>query len=118
MKSLPAAKLWCACVAASISVGGLRGQITGPDPKEIPLPPIKTAAAPLPGVNELPVRAEMPDVMMMNDGTKVTTPAQWAKRREEMKRILSYYAVGQMPPPPGNVKGTELKAETLLDGKV
>ncbi len=54
----------------------------------------------------------------MNDGTKVTTTKQWKKRREEMKRILEYYAVGQMPPPPGNVKGREIKSELVLDGKV
>src|SRR5882724_429214 len=89
-----------------------------PDPHEIPVPPIKTPGPELPGVNDLPVRPEMPDVLVMNDGTKVTTLAQWIRRREEMKRILSYYAVGHMPPPPGNVKGRELKAEIVLDGKV
>ena len=47
----------------------------------------------------------------MNDGTKVKTPAQWQKRREEIKKILEYYAVGQMPPPPGNVKGEEMHSE-------
>jgi hypothetical protein len=72
----------------------------------------------LPGVNELPVRTEMPDVMTMNNGKKVTTVRQWKKRREEMKRILEYYAVGQMPPPPGNVKGREIKSELVLEGKV
>lgn len=72
----------------------------------------------LPGVNELPVRKDMPDVMVMNDGTKVTNRRQWEKRRQEMRRILSYYAVGQMPPAPGNVKGHELKSETVLDGTV
>ena len=61
---------------------------------------------------------ELPEIMVMNDGTKVTTRNQWEKRREEMKRILAYYAVGQMPPPPGNVKGQEIKSETLLDGSV
>lgn len=90
----------------------------GPDPKEIPIPAIKTALKPLPGVKELPVRAEMPDVLTMNDGTRVTTPKQWQKRREEMKRILEYYAVGQAPPPPGNVRGQEIKSEPVLDGKV
>ncbi len=72
----------------------------------------------LPGVTKLPVRNAMPEVMVMNDGTRVTTPRQWEKRREEMKRILAYYAVGQMPPPPGNVKGKEVKAETVLDRTV
>jgi hypothetical protein len=90
----------------------------GPDPREIPLPPIKTPMGTLLGVNDLPVRKEMPDVMTMNDGTKVTTVEQWRQRREEMKKILEYYAVGQMPPPPGNVKGQEIKSELVLDGKV
>jgi hypothetical protein len=56
--------------------------------------------------------------MVMNDGTKVTNARQWEKRRQEMKRILGYYAVGQMPPAPGNVKGTVLHSETVLDGAV
>ena len=90
----------------------------GPDPREIPVPRINTPIGNLPGVRDLPVRKEMPDVMTMNDGTKVTTRDQWKKRREEMKRILEYYAVGQMPPPPGNVKGKEIKSEAVLDGKV
>jgi hypothetical protein len=54
----------------------------------------------------------------MNDGTKVTTPAQWSQRREEMRRILEYYAVGQAPPPPGNVKGKEVSSQLLLNGTV
>jgi hypothetical protein len=90
----------------------------GPDPREIPIPRIKTPMGTLPGVNELPVRKELPNVMVMNDGTKVTSREQWEKRREEMKRILAYYAVGQMPPAPGNVKGREIKTETVLDGTV
>lgn len=92
--------------------------VTGPDPREIPMPPIATSLGTLPGVNDLPVHKELPDVMVMNDGTKVTTVDQWKRRREEMKRILSYYAIGLMPPPPGNVKGHEIKSQTVLDGKV
>src|SRR5207253_8246834 len=79
---------------------------------------IKTPIGTLPRVATLPVRKEMPDVMVMNDGTKVTTRQQWQKRREEMKRILAWYAIGQMPPPPGNVKGTEVKSEAVLEGSV
>ncbi len=90
----------------------------GPDPREIPLPLIKTDMGTLPGVNDLPERSEMPDVLTMNNGQRVTTIKQWKKRREEMKRILEYYAVGQMPPPPGNVKGQEIKSELVMDGKV
>src|ERR1700730_947465 len=89
-----------------------------PDPREIPIPRIETKMGTLPGVGALPVRKDLPDVMVLSDGTKVTSQAQWQKRREEMKRILAYYAIGQMPPPPGNVKGVETKIETVLDGSV
>jgi hypothetical protein len=88
-----------------------------PDPREVPLPPIATAAPRQPGVDALPVRKELPDVLTMNDGTRVTTREQWARRREEMKQILEYYAVGHRPPAPGNVKGQVLKTEAVLDGK-
>ena len=100
--------------------GMARAQSTnsGPDPREIPLPPIKTKMGPLPGVNDLPVHATLPDALTMNDGQKVTTVEQWEKRREEIKRILEYYAIGQMPPPPGNVKGREIKSQAVLDGTV
>src|SRR4029079_117263 len=90
----------------------------GPDPREIPVPPIAAPLGKLPGPRELPTRTEMPAVLTMNDGTKVTTPEQWKLRREEMKRTLTYYAVGQAPPPPGNVKGREVKAELVADGRV
>ncbi|MBI4875101.1 MAG: hypothetical protein HY822_10765 [Acidobacteria bacterium] len=94
------------------------GAVSRPDPREIPVPRIQTPMGTLPGVNELPVRGEMPDVMLMSDGTVVKTRRQWQKRRDEMKRILAYYAVGQMPPPPGNVTGKEAASEIVLDGKV
>jgi hypothetical protein len=58
----------------------------------------------LPGVTELPARKDLADIMVMNDRTKVTNRRQCEMRREEMKRILAYYSIGQMPPAPGNVK--------------
>jgi hypothetical protein len=91
---------------------------SGPDPAEIPIPVIHTKAGVMPGVDTLPVRKAMPDVLVMNDGSRVTTPRQWQRRRTEMRRILSYYAVGQMPPAPGNVKGVEAGQELVLDGTV
>jgi hypothetical protein len=92
--------------------------LDGPDPREIPIPRIQTKTGTLPGVATLPVRKDLPDVLVMNDGMKVTTRRQWEKRREEMKRTLAYYAVGQMPPAPGNVKGHEVKSENVLEGRV
>jgi hypothetical protein len=60
----------------------------------------------------------MPDVMILDNGTRVTSLEQWKLRREEIKRTLAYYAVGQMPPAPCNVKGHELSVQTLAEGKV
>ena len=69
-------------------------------------------------MKDLPVRKEMPDAMTMDDGTKVTTVAQWRQRREEMKAILEHYELGHAPPPPGNVSGQDLKSGLLLNGTV
>jgi len=105
---------------ASLTAGALgqKGEPAGgPDPREIPIPRITTSLGTMPGVSDLPARAAMPDVMVMNDGTRVTTPQQWEARRQEMRRILAYYAVGQMPPPPGNVKGREVHSELVGDVK-
>jgi hypothetical protein len=104
-------------VTALRAADGASQPSTGPDPREIPLPAIATSLGQQPSVEELPIRHQMPDVLVMNDGTKVTIE-QWRKRRAEIKRTLEYYAVGQMPPPPGNVKGRELSAATVLDGRV
>jgi hypothetical protein len=103
---------------ARILSGQTQDAGSGPDTHEIPVPPIATSMRPLPGVRELPDRPEMPDILTMNNGKKVTTAAQWKLRREEMKRILEYYAVGQAPPPPGNVKGREISSQAVMNGKV
>ena len=91
---------------------------SGPDLREIPLPPIKTTLGTLPGVNDLPDHPEMPDPLIMADGRRVTTRGQWSDRCIEIKHILEYYAVGRMPPPPGNVKAHTIKSQLVLDGMV
>ncbi len=111
-------------LAAGLVACALSGQTAGskipdrPDPKEIPVPPIKTALPELPGVDQLPPRPQMPDVMTLDNGQRIATAEQWAERRAEMRRVLEYYAVGQAPPAPGNVKGAVVSSQTLLDGKV
>ncbi len=67
-------------------------------------------------VKDLPVQTNLPDVMTMDDGTKVTTLAQWPARREEMKAILEHYELGHAPPPPGNVSGQDIQSHAVLDG--
>jgi Abhydrolase family len=111
------ADLGGALVVAALQ-SALAQNVAGPDPREIPVPPIATSMGTMPSVDELPVRAAMPDVMVMNDGTRVTTSEQWKARREEMKQILEYYAVGLAPPPPGNVTGQVVKTQIVMDGKV
>jgi hypothetical protein len=76
------------------------------------------AAENFPEVKDLPVRKEMPHAMIMDNGAKVTTVAQWRARREEMKAILEFYELGHAPPPPGNVSGQDVKSGLLLDGTV
>lgn len=80
---------------------------------EIPLPPVETRLGSLPGVDELPVIQAMPPVMVMNSGAPVRTKAQWSKRKQEIRTILEYYAVGRMPPAPGNVRGRVVSGQTL-----
>jgi hypothetical protein len=89
-----------------------------PDRNEIPLPAIKTSMPEMPAVDQLPNRPEMPAVMTLDNGKPVKNLKQWNERREQMKRILEYYAVGQAPPPPGNVMGVEIGSQMLMDGKV
>ncbi len=99
-------------------VASLRPAATAAALQEIPVPAIIGPLGKLPGVSELPVRDEMPDVLRRDDGTPVKTRDEWSRRREEIKRTLAYYAVGQMPPPPGNVTGTVVRSESVLGGTV
>jgi hypothetical protein len=72
------------------------------------IPQNKAAMGTFPDVNDLPIHKEMPEVLTMNDGTRVVTVEQWHQRREEMKQILEYYELGHAPPPPGNVTGQDI----------
>jgi hypothetical protein len=79
--------------------------------------PTSSSATALP-VNDLPVQMALPDTLVMDNGQSVTTPAQWAARREEMKRILEDYEFGHAPSSPGNVRGREIESMLLLGGQV
>jgi len=110
----PAAHLLAAAVAPSAE----HLLSAGPDPQEIPLPKISTARGSRPGVADLPVRRELPDVLTMNDGAKVTTVPEWQERRQEMLRTLEFYSVGRAPPPPGNVRGREVRSQLVAGGRI
>jgi hypothetical protein len=89
-----------------------------PQAPGVPVPTIKTSLGWMPGTADLPSRPALPDVLAFEDGDRAATAAQWTKRREEMKRILAYYATGLMPPAPGNVCGRMLKSSAALSGAV
>lgn len=91
--------------------------VDGPDPREIPLPPLSAGAGRFPGPAELPEHPALPEALRFSDGTPVVSREQWTLRREEMRRILEYYAVGHAPPAPGNVRGEVLKTQTLANGR-
>ncbi len=60
-----------------------------------------------PSVEMLPANPELPDPLMMFDGTRVTTRRQWRmERRPELKRLFEHYMYGTAPPPPRNLKAT------------
>ena len=89
----------------------------GPDPREIPVPAIHAPVSGLPGVKALPAHSELPDLYTFANGKKVRTAADWQRRRVEIRKTLEYYATGQLPPAPGNVKGEVLHTEAVLGGK-
>jgi hypothetical protein len=57
------------------------------------------SAAEFPAPKDLPSRPELPDPLVMLDGTKVTTREQWVeKRRPELKALFQHYMYGTIPP--------------------
>jgi cyclophilin family peptidyl-prolyl cis-trans isomerase len=57
------------------------------------------AAADLPGTDKLPANKELPDPLVMLDGTRISTAQEWVKkRRPELKRLFQHYMYGELPP--------------------
>ena len=73
------------------------------------------AASDLTGMDKLPVIKELPDPFLMNDGRRVATREDWARRREELKAMLLYYEYGHLAPDPSNLKATEVSSKQLAE---
>ena len=59
------------------------------------------SAAEFPDVASLRSRPELPDPLVMFDGTRITTAADWnSKRRPELKALFQYYMYGYLPAKP------------------
>ena len=65
--------------------------------------------ADLPPPDKLPSIPEMPSPVVMRDGTKVTTKAEWeAKRRPELLELFQNYMYGRVPAKPEKVSAKVL----------
>ena len=64
--------------------------------------------AAFPALDKLPVVKGLPDPFVFNDGTRMTKPDQWPRRRDELQAMILHYEYGELPPAPGNTVGVEL----------
>jgi hypothetical protein len=63
-------------------------------------------AADFPPIDQLPSRPDLPDPLVMFDGTPVTTKKQWfEKRRPEIQALFEHYVYGKAPAAPSHVMG-------------
>jgi dienelactone hydrolase len=76
------------------------------------------AAAEFPAPSELKPSAELPDPLVMLDGTNVATKSDWeAKRKPELKGLFQHYMYGRLPPPPDRRAWQISGLRDCLDGK-
>lgn len=64
----------------------------------------------------LPSIPEFPDLFTFDDGSKVVSPADWQRRRDELKAILLFYQYGNMPPRPDQVTVAEKERAAHASG--
>src|SRR5207249_9297038 len=83
------------------------GGVSQPTPRAFP-PAIALSAQPA-----------MPDPLMMLDGRRITSRAQWFdQRRPELKALFEHYMYGPIPPKPAQVAIKSLgENHDFLDGK-
>jgi hypothetical protein len=76
-----------------------------------------TRAADFPAPDKLPSRPDLPDPLVMLDGTRVTTKEQWQKkRRPELKKLFEHYMYGKWPTDGGKVEVTVLHEDKKAFG--
>jgi endo-1,4-beta-xylanase len=61
---------------------------------------------PYPDPVDLPSLWTLPDPFQFYNGTRVKSPADWNRRREEIKNLVQYYEYGYLKPRPQTVTGT------------
>ncbi len=77
-----------------------------------------SAGADLPEPAQLPVRPDLPDPLVLQNGERVTTKEQWLqKRRPELKQLFQHYMYGYFPEAPKVEAKVERVDPKALDGK-
>jgi len=76
-----------------------------------------TVLAQFPEVDQLPVRKELPDPLVMLGGQRVASQEDWFnKRRPELKELFQYYMYGYAPPAPKEIRTKTERVESKYFG--
>ena len=78
------------------------------------------SGAAFPDAKDLPEQSDLPDPLVMFDGSSwITTPKQWKeKRRPELAALFQHYMYGQVPVKPAKINsGVDAEYDDFLDGK-
>jgi endo-1,4-beta-xylanase len=67
-------------------------------------------------VEQCPVIAGLPDPFLMLSGKRVSSPAEWLARRDELKDIISFYEYGHLAPGPANVTAADISTTSIYNG--
>ncbi|MBD3197434.1 MAG: hypothetical protein GF317_20435 [Candidatus Lokiarchaeota archaeon] len=60
----------------------------------------------------------LPDPFILNNGTRVSTEAEWNLRRNEIKETLQNLEYGHLPGNPDRIEVTNLSSQDLGEGKI
>jgi cephalosporin-C deacetylase-like acetyl esterase len=66
----------------------------------------------------LPAIPDLPPLLQFQDGRAVKTPAEWQKRRGELRALLERYMWGRLPETVPRVKGAEVTAQERERGVI
>lgn len=69
-----------------------------------------------PAVARLSAVRELPDPFLFQEGTRVRTRDDWAKRRAEIQALVLHYQYGTLPPAQDKVTGREISSQKTADG--